>query len=165
MRYADLILPEFEQEMASTRQLIECIPDDKLEWRAHPKLNTIGWNANHLAEMPGWVRGIFSELSFDLAPVGQERYQSPKLTSRQAILELFDRNVADAKAAIKAVADDEVGKMWSLLDGGQPIVTMPRAAVMRAFVLNHMIHHRAHLSVYLRLNGVAVPGMYGPSGN
>ncbi|HEV3192690.1 MAG TPA: hypothetical protein VGY54_19415, partial [Polyangiaceae bacterium] len=94
-----------------------------------------------------------------------EPYQSPKLTSRWEILNLFDRNVAAARRAVAAVKDEEMGKMWSLLGAGKPIFILPRAAVIRRFILNHLIHHRAHLCVYLRLNDIAVPGMYHPSGD
>lgn len=165
MSYAEQILPEFDQEMASTRKVLAQVPDDKLTWKAHPKSNTIGWNANHIAEIPGWVEGTLTQLSWDFAPVGGERYQTPSLTSRKAILESFDRNVASARQAIAAVKEEELGKMWSLLEAGQPIITMPRVAVMRSFILNHTIHHRAILCVYLRLNDIPVPGMYGPSGD
>lgn len=151
--------------MANTRKVLERVPEDKLDWKAHPKSNTIGWNANHLAEIPGWVEGTLTELSWDFAPIGGERYQSPNLKTRQEILELFDRNVASARKAIASVNEDELGKLWSLLEGGQPIVTMPRSAVIRSFILNHTIHHRAILCVYLRLNDIPVPGMYGPSGD
>ena len=109
MTYAESILPEFDQEMASTRKVLERVGEDKLEWRAHPKLNTIGWNANHLAEIPGWVEGWLTAPSWDFAPVGGEPYQSPKLTSRREILNLFDRNVAAARRAIAAVKDEEMG--------------------------------------------------------
>lgn len=165
MAYADTILPEFDHEMANTRKVLECIPEDKLAWRAHPKLNSIGWNANHLVEIPGWVEGTLTKTSWDFAPPGGEPYQSPQLSSRREMLEAFDRNVAAARKAIAAVKDDELSKPWSLLQGGKPIFTMPRAAVVRSFVLNHLIHHRAHLCVYLRLNDIPVPGMYGPSGD
>ncbi len=165
MSYAETILPEFDQEMANTRKALERIPEDKLDWRPHPKSHTIGWNANHLADLPGWAVAILTQPSFDFAPVGGERYQSPTLTSRSEILDLFDRNVAAVRAAIAEVRDEEVGRPWSLLSGGQPIFTLPRAAVMRTFVLSHIIHHRAVLCVYLRLNDVPVPGMYGPSGD
>jgi len=165
MSFANAILPEFDHEMASARKVLERVPEDKLDWRPHPRSNTIGWNANHLAEIPGWVEGTLTRPDWDVAPVGGERYQSPKLTTRQAILDLFDRNVATARKAIAAVKDEEVGKSWSLLQAGKPILTMPRSAVIRTFVLNHLIHHRAILCVYLRLNDVPVPGMYGPSGD
>src|SRR3954447_8785012 len=129
MTFSETVLPEFDQEMASTRKVLERLPEDKLDWRAHPKSNTIGWNANHLAEIPGWVEGMLTQSSWDFAPVGGEAYQTPRLTSRQAILKLFDRNVAAARKAIAAVKDEEVGKPWSLLKGGQTLFTMPRAAV------------------------------------
>ena len=165
MTYAQSILPEFDQEMANTRKVLERVPEDKLDWRPHPKSNTIGWNANHLAEILGWVEGTLTQLSWDFAPVGGEPYQSPKLTTRQAILHLFDRNVASARKAITAVKDEELGKTWSLLQGGKTLLSMPRSTVIRSLVLNHLIHHRAILCVYLRLNDVPVPVMYGPSGD
>src|SRR5437588_12155155 len=96
--------------------------------------------------------------SLDFSPPGGEPYQSPKLTSRQEILDLFDRNVAAARKAIAAVKDDQMTQPWSLLKAGSPLFTMPRAAVIRSFVLNHLVHHRAILGVYLRLNNVPVPG-------
>ena len=165
MAYAQALLPEFDQEMASTRKVLERIPEDKLDWRPHPKSNTIGWNANHIAEIPGWVEGTLNHATFDIAPAGGPRYQSPKLTSRQGILDLFDRNVASARKAIEGAADADIGKMWSLVEGGKPLLTMPRGAAVRGFVMNHLIHHRAVLCVYLRLNDIPVPGMYGPSGD
>jgi uncharacterized damage-inducible protein DinB len=165
MTYAETILPEFNQEMASTRKVLERVPEDKLDWRPHPKSNTIGWNANHLADMPGWVVNTLSATSLDIAPVGVPGYQMPKITSRKEILAKFDKNVAEARLAIAAAKDDAVDVGWSLLKGGQTLFTMPRRAVIRSFVINHIIHHRAVLCVYLRLNDVAVPGMYGPSGD
>ncbi|MFV1980549.1 MAG: DinB family protein [Rhodothermia bacterium] len=165
MSYADTILPEFDQEMASTRKVLERVPDDKWDWRAHAKCNTIGWNANHIAETPGWVEGTLTKPSWDIAPVGGQRYQSPTLTTRQEVLDLFDRNVKAARQAIASVKDEDMSTMWSLLEAGKPVITLPRAAVIRSFVLNHLIHHRAHLCVYLRLNDIPVPGMYGPSGD
>jgi uncharacterized damage-inducible protein DinB len=165
MSYAETILPEFDRETANARKVLERVPEDKLDWQAHPKSHTIGWNANHLAEIPGWVSGMLTEASWDFAPVGGEPYQSPKLTSRQEILDLFDRNVAAARKAIAAVNDDQTTQPWSLIKAGTTLFTMPRATVIRNFILNHLIHHRAILCVYLRLNDIAVPGMYGPSGD
>jgi uncharacterized damage-inducible protein DinB len=165
MTYAETLLPEFDHEMANTRKVLERIPDDKLDWQAHPKSHTIGWNANHVADLPNWLVLTLTKPSLDIAPVGGEPYQSPKLTSRQEILDLFDRNVAAAREAVRTVKDEEVGQMWTLSHAGNPILTMPRSAVVRGLVLNHIIHHRAHLCVYLRLNDIPVPGMYGPSGD
>jgi uncharacterized damage-inducible protein DinB len=165
MTYAETILPEFDQEMANTRKVLERIPDDKLNWQAHPKSHTIGWNANHVADIPAWLVMVLAKPSLDIAPVDEEPYRSPTLATAREIVELFDRNVAAAREAITTVKDEELGQNWTLLGGGKPIFTMPRAAVVRGIVLNHLIHHRAHLCVYLRLNDIPVPGMYGPSGD
>jgi len=163
MGYAETILPEFDQEMANTRKVLACIPNDKFDWRAHPKLNTIGWNANHLVEIPGWVKGTLTKPEWDIAPEDGPHYQSPKLDTVASILALFDENVSAARKALASADDEQMAAMWTLSQAGKPMFTLPRAAVIRNFVLNHLIHHRAHLCVYLRLNDVVVPGMYGPS--
>jgi uncharacterized damage-inducible protein DinB len=165
MTYAETILPEFDHEMANTRKVLERIPDDKLNWQAHPRSHTIGWNANHVADLPVWAVMVLTTPSLDIAPVDREPYRSPTLTTTREIVDLFDRNVAAAREAITKVKDEEIGQTWTLLGGGKPIFTMPRAAVVRGMVLNHLVHHRAHLCVYLRLNDIPVPGMYGPSGD
>lgn len=165
MSYADSILPEFDQEMANTRKVLERIPDDKLEWKPHPKSQTIGWNAIHLADLTGWLTMVLNTTSLDVAPVDGEPYRFPPHGSREEILATFDRNVAAARQAIVEAKDESVGVPWTLEQAGKPIFTMPRAAVIRSMVLNHLIHHRAILLVYLRLNDVPIPGMYGPSGD
>ncbi len=160
MSYAQMVLPEFEHEMANTRKVLECLPDDKFDWKAQEDMQTIGWNANHLVEIPGWVEGTLTKTEWEIAPTDGEPYKSPSFTSKQEILDQFDKNVAEARKAIEAVKDEDMGVMWSLTQAGKPLMTMPRAAVMRGFVLNHAIHHRAHLIVYLRMNGIDVPQMY-----
>ena len=116
-----------------------------------------------MADIPNWLVTVLTQPSLDIAPVGGERYPFPKLTSREGILGLFDRNVSAARKAITEVKEDEVHKPWRLLQAGKEIFTMPRSAVVRGMVMNHLIHHRAQLGVYLRLNELAIPGMYGPS--
>jgi len=111
------------------------------------------------------VAGTFSSDVWDLNPAGGEPYKSPKLGSTQEILDLFDANVADAKQALAAAADEEFSKMWSLESDGQSLMKMPKLGVMRMWVINHTIHHRGHLCVYLRLNDIPVPPLYGPSGD
>ena len=165
MSIAESILPEFEQEMAGTRKTLERIPNDKLDWKAHPKSNSIGWVAAHLANIPSWVELTLTKDNLDVNPVGGEPYRTPPATSRDQVLAEFDKNVSSAKAAILATPDSEYMKEWSLLSGGHVIFTMPRIAVIQTFVVNHTIHHRAHLCVYLRLNDIPVPGLYGPSGD
>lgn len=165
MSIAQAILPEFDQEMAGTRKVLERVPDDKLGWKAHPKSNTIGWVAAHLSEIPGWVGGTMAQDSWDINPVGGEPYKSPPAESREQILGVFDKNVAEARAAIAAASDEDFAKPWSLLSGGNVLFTLPRIGVIRTFVINHTIHHRAFLCSYLRLNDIPVPGLYGPSGD
>lgn len=165
MSIAELLLPEFDQEMAGTRKTLERIPEDKLDWQAHPKSNTIGWVGSHLVEIPGWAVETLTLDSWDIQPAGGEPYKTQVLASRQEMLELFDKNVAAAREALAATSDEAFGQAWSLLAGGEPILTMPRLGVFRSFVLNHMLHHRAILTVYLRLNDVPVPALYGPSGD
>ncbi len=162
--YAEITLAEFDHEMASTRKVLERVPDDKFDWRAAPGLNTIGWNANHLAEIPGWVEGTLTQDSWNANPPGGPPYKSPDFKSTKEVLQSFDEQVAIARKAISAVKEDQLDVMWSLLSGDQVIFTAPRRDVIRSFVLNHAIHHRAHLIVYLRLNGITLPGMYGPGG-
>lgn len=163
MSFSAAILPEFDQEMANTRQVLECIPDALWDWKAQPSANTIGWNANHLADIPSWVEGTFAATEWDLAPPGGEPHQSPQLRSRDEALRLFDANVAAARRTLEQVTDEQTTVPWSLKYAGETLFTVPRAAVVRTWVLNHTIHHRAHLCVYLRLNDVKVPGMYGPT--
>jgi uncharacterized damage-inducible protein DinB len=163
MSISQSLLPEFDHEMANTRKVLERIPENKLDWKAHAKSNPIGWVGMHLADIPGWTTMTLTKDALDIAPPGAAPYRTPKPESVKAILEHFDKNVAAGRAALVAASDEELFKPWSLLSGGATLFTMPRIAVLRSFVLNHLIHHRAHLCVYLRLNDVPVPGLYGPS--
>lgn len=165
MQISELLLPEFDQEMASTRKVLERIPNDKLDWKATPKSNSIGWVGSHLVEIPSWVEGTLSGDSWDIQPPGGEPYRTPILTSKEQMLAEFDKHVPVARAAIAKTSDEEFFKEWSLLMEGKPLFTMPRYTVIRSFVLNHAVHHRAFLLSYLMQNGVPIPGMYGPSGD
>jgi uncharacterized damage-inducible protein DinB len=163
MRIGQLMIPEFDMEMASTRKVLERIPDSKLDWKIHEKSNTIGWVANHLADIPSWVDMTISHNAFDVEPVAGQPYKSPTEQSVAAIVALFDKNVAKARTLLENVEDAKLHESWKLLKQGEEIMTLPRLAVVRTWVLNHSIHHRAHLCVYLRVNEVPVPGLYGPS--
>lgn len=163
MSIAMSLLPEFEREMATTRRVLERIPDEKLDWKAHPKSNTIAWVGSHLANIPDWAVATLSQDHLDLHPVGGQPYRTDVLKSRQAILEKFDANVVAAKARLATTSDDDMLKPWSLMRQGQVMFTIPKVAVIRTWVLNHSIHHRAHLCVYFRLIDVPVPAIYGPS--
>lgn len=157
------LLPEFDMEMANTRKALERVPDDKLAWKPHEKSMTLGRLAGHLAELPSWGMATMSNDSLDIAPPGAPPQQGLTAKSRQEALDRFDKNVAAARAAIAGASGEVLMKPWSLLKGGRTLMTMPKIAVLRSFVMNHMIHHRAQLGVFLRLNNIPVPAIYGPS--
>jgi uncharacterized damage-inducible protein DinB len=163
MPISQMLLPEFDMEMAKTRSALERIPEDKFGWKPHEKSMTMGQLAGHLAEMPGWTAPTLNQDSFDVAPPGSPPYQPAKPASRKELLELFDKNTASARAAIEHVSDENLMKPWTLLSGGKNLFTMPRIVVLRNMIMNHNIHHRAQLGVYYRLNNVPVPATYGPS--
>ena len=163
MSISQAILPEFDHEMESTRKALERVPEDRFGWKPHVKSMTLGRLAQHLTEIPGWASFALKQDSLDVAPPGAPPYQPPAVTSRGDMLKAFDRNVAAARAAIAETSDELFQKPWSLLSGGKTVMTMPRAAVLRSFVMSHGIHHRAQLGVYLRLNDIPVPAIYGQS--
>lgn len=163
MSIAESLLPEFEQEMASTRRLLERVPGDKLAWKPHDKSMTLERLAGHVAEIPGWVKETMTLTELDLAPEGGEPYTPKVHADTASILAHLDTCVAAGRAALTAASDPDFFVMWSLKGGGQTYLTLPRIAVYRGFMMNHLIHHRAQLTVYLRLLDVAVPGMYGPT--
>ena len=159
MGLSQALLPEFDQEMANTRKTLERVPDDKLGWKPHEKSGTMGWLANHLATLPRLAVFAIDQDSVDVATVPRP---SPA-SSRQELLGTFDKHVAAARAAIAGASDERLLKPWSLLHSGRTIFTVPRSAALRSFFMNHSIHHRAQLGVYLRLNNIPVPAIYGPS--
>jgi len=163
MPIRDGLLSEFDHEMISTRQTLERVPEGKGDWAPHEKSMKMGRLAGHLAELSGWAATIISQDSLDFRPPGAPPMTPMVMTSRAQILEVFDKKAAEARAQLAGVSDETLMKNWTLLGGGQPIMTMPRIAFLRGFVMNHIIHHRAQLGVYLRLNNVPVPSVYGPS--
>jgi uncharacterized damage-inducible protein DinB len=163
MRLSEMILPEFEQEMANTRKTLERVPDDKFDWKPHAKSSSLGGLATHLANIPSWTKFTFAQDELDIAPPGEPAFTLEQAKSTADLLAAFDQNVADARSALAGAEDEKWFGKWSLLRGGNTIMTLPRAAVMRGFVLSHLIHHRAQLGVYLRLLDVPVPAIYGPS--
>ncbi len=163
MKINEMLLPEFDQEMATTRRTLERFPEGKSDWKPHEKSMPLGRLAGHLAELPSLGAVALRQDSIDFAPPGAPPMKPFIATSREALLETFDKNIANARAALAEATDEQMMKPWSLLRGGKTLLTMPRTAVVRSFVMNHMIHHRAQLGVYLRLNDLPVPSVYGPS--
>ena len=163
MGLSDALLPEFDQEMKNTRKTLERVPEDKFGWKPHEKSWAMGGLATHIANLPSWIVLAINQDSLDLAPGGVPTPPLQAVKSRQELLAVFDKNIAAARAAIAGASDAHMMKPWSLLRNGQSLMTVPKIAVLRSFVMNHGIHHRAQLGVYLRLNDVPVPAIYGPS--
>ncbi len=163
MAISDSILSEFDQEMAGTRRTLERVPMEKFDWKPHEKSMSMGSLATHLSNLPSWTSYTLDSGSLDLAPGGVPLPTATIPESAAGLLEAFDNNVATARAAIARTTDQEFVKMWQLQRNGVTLLTLPKVAVLRGFVLNHNIHHRAQLGVYLRLNDIPVPSIYGPS--
>jgi len=159
MPLVDALLPEFDHEMTVTRKVLERVPDGNFDWKPHQKSMSLGQLAQHVATIPTWGKVAMSQDAFDLAA----NPQAGQLPTRNDILTLFDRNVSDARAALVGKGDGEMMAPWALKRGAHTIFSMPKASVWRSFVMNHLIHHRAQLGVYLRMHDIALPSVYGPS--
>jgi uncharacterized damage-inducible protein DinB len=159
MAIKDALLAEFDHEVATTRKLLERVPEDRLSWKPHPRSMSLGGLALHVANLPSWGSSILQTEAFDLAEA------PPNLSdpgSRVAILELFEKTTVSTRRALDKI-DAEFMVPWTLKNGGHQMFTLPRLSAFRSFVMNHLIHHRGQLSVYLRLNDVPLPPIYGPS--
>ena len=161
MPIAESLLPEFDRETGITRRLLERIPDGQFAWKPHEKSMTLGRLSEHLAELPGWAKVSIEQQWIDMATPRPPDYVPP--ATRAAVLAMFDKNVAAARAALAGRSDAELMAPWTLKHQGKEVFTMPKALVLRGFVMNHLIHHRGQMSVYLRLQNVAIPSIYGPS--
>lgn len=160
MNLIDPILAELSHEGATTRRLLERLPQDRLGWQPHQKSMTLGRLATHIAEIPGWVGSIVEKDEFD---VGASGYVPPTVGSVAEVLAMFDKNVATATDTLKRQSNDRLLAKWQLKKNGKLVVEMPRLGMVRSFLMNHLIHHRGQLSVYLRLQNVPLPSIYGPT--
>lgn len=161
MALRDILLAEFDHEMAATRRLLACVPQTALAWRPHDRARTMGELAAHVVEVLGWTAHVLDAASFDLdaAPA-----PAPPALSTTTLLEQFADAARLARTCVDRT-DGELNAVWSLKQGGQELFSLPRAAAFRMLVLGHVVHHRGQLSVYLRMNDVPVPSLYGPSGD
>ena len=157
MTIAAQLLPEFDQEMATTRRLLERVPGDRGAWKPHPKSFSLGHLAQLVARMPGWLTQMLQHTDLDLSAG-----QAYSLETTETLLTVFDKNVAEARAALAAARDPDFDVPWSLKMGDRVLMTQPRRDVVRQ-TINHLVHHRGQLSVYLRLNDVPLPSIYGPT--
>lgn len=160
MAIRDSLLPEFDHETGTTRRLLERLPEDKFGWKPHHKSMSLGRLATHVAEVPHWGSLTLSATEFNM-PAGP--YQPVEKATRAEVLSLFDENVATLRRQLEGVSDGELMVMWTFKSDGQAVFSLPRIGVLRSMVMNHMIHHRGQLSVYLRENDVPLPAIYGPS--
>ena len=159
MAMNETLLSEFDQEAATTRLIIERVPAKDAGWKPHPKSKSLGDLAVHVANLPAWLGMALTTTELDLAV-------SPPpapFTTTEALLAIFDKNVASSRAALTKAVDADFAVPWSLKRGAQVFFTLPRAAIVRLFALSHLIHHRAQLGVYLRLRDVPLPPSYGPT--
>jgi uncharacterized damage-inducible protein DinB len=159
MSIAAAILAEFERESALTRKTLDRVPEDRFEWKPHDRSMTLGRLASHLAETPSWCSMMMTSDQLELTP----DMKPFAAGSRSELLGKFDQNVAEMKQALEGQTDEKLATAWRLISDGKTVLEMPRAALLRSFILNHSVHHRGQLTVYLRLLGVPVPAIYGPS--
>jgi uncharacterized damage-inducible protein DinB len=158
MRIVDSILMELDQEAQTTKRVLDRIPEDKLAWKPHPKSFSLGQLALHIASVPGSVAAAAVPDSME-AP----NFSQPEPKSRQEVLDTFSKSLESAKDALKKMDDARLMSMWSLTKNGKVLISVPRIGFIRSILMNHNYHHRGQLSVYLRMLGVAVPSIYGPS--
>ncbi|HTQ98266.1 MAG TPA: DinB family protein [Candidatus Acidoferrum sp.] len=159
MPIAQALLPEFDHEMATTRRMLERFPEDKAEWKPDDTCMTLGRLAGHVSELSAWVVPTIAQDELVMDP----SYAPTVMKSRADTLKQFDENVAASRKAIAGASDETLMKPWSLVVQGKKVVTLPKVAVLRSFVMNHMIHHRGQLAAFYRIAKVPVPSIYGPS--
>ena len=163
MAIRDMVLPEFDNEMANTRKYLARLPDGQRDWKPDPKSASLGHLALHLVKLPGWPASLFTSNEQDMAVTGFGWSAELEQQPTAELLAQIDANVAATRAALAAADDAAFMEPWSLRAGEKIFFTLPRIAVVRTMQLNHLIHHRGQLSVYYRLLGIALPSIYGPT--
>lgn len=157
------LLPEFDQEMMKTRCVLERVPESRFTWSPHPRAGSMAWLAGHLATIPEWLLELLHHDKLDIAPAGREVHPPPDPQTLDEVVSTFDRAVFVGRAALAVASDDQLMRPWSLLSNGYTVFTMAKIACYRTYIINHLIHHRGQLCVYLRLTNASVPALYGPS--
>lgn len=160
MNNSSLLLSDFDDEMARTRLVLQAVRAEDMTHQFSPELRSIGWNANHLAEIVGWTGSILEESEFDIAPVDGPRYETPSISDPKELVRKFDGAVLAAGTALATVDESVFDENWQMKMAGELLFTMKKGACIRKWVINHTIHHRAILSVYLRMRGVESPPVY-----
>jgi uncharacterized damage-inducible protein DinB len=160
---SEILLPEFDAEKASTRRVLEAVPEEKFSWRPHAKSFPMRELAGHVAELLSWTSDVLRRERFEVTSANPPENASFKPASVQQMLEQFEKWSAQARADLAAATDEAMQQEWVMTWDGYEIIRLPRYQAIRKWSLNHLVHHRAQLGVYLRLNDVKVPGVYGPS--
>ena len=158
------LLAAFDQIVAGARATLEAVPEDRMNWRPHDKSWTLGELATHIANLPSWTLPTLSVSEFDVAPAdGSGPPPMPGFETKSELVEAFDASTAGARAAIDGATEETLAGTWTMLVAGEPRFTLPKGVVLRTFILDHLIHHRAQLGVYLRMLDVPVPQLFGPT--
>ncbi|HEY4216706.1 MAG TPA: DinB family protein [Gemmatimonadaceae bacterium] len=165
MSISDLLLPEFDNEIVVTRRVLERVPDDRGHWKPHDKSFPMAHLAQLVARLPAWVNMIIAKTELDIRPKDGPAFPGYSYETTATLLAEFDRNVAAARPVLAACSDEDFHVAWTLKAAGEPMMTTTRYGVLRSMVLNHLVHHRAQLALYLRMVDLPVPSMYGPSGD
>lgn len=163
MKLTDLYLAELEREAPASRLALERVPDGRFDWKPHEKSMPLGYLATLVATMPGWIEMMVIRDELDIAPKDPSGYRTPELRTSRELVEAFDSGFAKGHAALRATNDEHLMNPWKLLAGGRLVQEQPRYLAIGDGVLNHWVHHRGQLTVYLRLNDVPVPSIYGPT--
>jgi len=156
-------LAALDQIVAGSRSVLEAVPDDHLNWRPHDRSWTLGELATHLANLPNWTMATLSVSEFDINPEGGGPPPMQPIRSAAELVATLDEGAAAARVAIESCSEDDLAAPWTMLVAGEPRFTLPKGVVVRTFIMDHMIHHRAQLGVYLRMLDVPVPQLFGPT--
>ena len=156
-------LAAFDQIVAGSKAVLQAVPEDRMDWRPHEKSWTLGELATHLANLPNWTMPTLGSSEFDIAPAEGAPPRMDAFTTTEELIEALDTSSAAARAAIENSSEDDLAGPWTMLVAREPRFTLPKAIVVRTFILDHMIHHRAQLGVYLRLLDIPVPQVFGPT--
>jgi len=160
MTIAQSFLAELHHEAAVTRKMLERVPFDRITWQPHEKSMTLLRLSQHIASLPIWIERTVSPDEFDLASI---TYNPPVPKNVADLIDEYNKNIKLAEEVLSKCSNEDLMKMWTLKRGDITFFTMPKTAAVRNLALNHLVHHRGQLSVYLRLLDVPVPGAYGPS--
>jgi uncharacterized damage-inducible protein DinB len=163
MSIAESLLPEFDHELEATRRVLERVPEDQFDWQPHEKSMTLGVLASHVADIPSWAEASLRHDEYDIAPPGGEPYEMPIAGSADELMKMFEETGKKARDIIASTSDETFMSTWTLKSGGETVAEMPKIGVVRFFIMNHVIHHRGQLTVYLRLLDIPLPQTYGNS--